>query len=351
MPVAITRGVSASLASCELTHLARAPIDLNLACAQHAAYEAALERAGCRVVCLPPLDDCPDAVFVEDVAVVLDEIAIVTRPGAESRRGEVESVARALGGYRSVRRIEPPGTLDGGDVLRLGRRIYVGLSGRSNQSGIEQLGAMLAPHGYEVTAVPVTGCLHLKSAVTEVALGVILVNPEWVNAATFVDVEVIEVDPAEPYAANGLFIASPPAAPAPAEPPALSANLPRVVIPGPDPSACPLGAEGRAAPGIRPWIPTSAGMTPGTPRACPSASWPTRWDEAAPSPESRFPTPDESHLCVRLPPSHSTLIYPASFPRTRARLEAHGIRLEIVDVSELQKAEGAVTCCSLVFRD
>jgi dimethylargininase len=250
--IAITRGVSAGIAACELTHLERRPIDLARARAQHRAYEAALARAGCRVESLPALDDLPDSVFIEDVAVVLDEIAIVTRPGAESRRGETEAIAPVLANYRRVTFILSPGTLDGGDVLRIGHRIIVGRSGRSNESGIEQLRAVAWPYGYTVTAVPVKGCLHLKSAITEAAPGVVLVNPAWVDVAAFGDIQVIEIDPEEPYAANGLLVGK------------------------------------------------------------------------------RF-------------------IYPGSFPRTRKRLEDAGISVEAVDVSELQKAEGAVTCCSLVF--
>jgi dimethylargininase len=252
--IAITRGVSAGIAACELTHLERRPIDFERAQAQHRAYEQALARAGCRVESLPALDDLPDSVFVEDVAIVLDEIAIVARPGARSRRAEADHIAPLLAKYRRVSFIQEPGTLDGGDVLRLGRRIYVGRSGRSDDNGIEQLRAVAWPYGYTVTAVPVTGCLHLKSAITEVSPGVVLVNPAWVDPAIFGRATVMEVDPAEPYAANGLLVGS-------------------------------------------------------------------------------------------------RLIYPESFPRTRQRLEAAGIVIEPVDVSELQKAEGAVTCCSLVFSE
>jgi dimethylargininase len=258
MLVAITRGVSDGLGACELTHLTRTPIDIGLAREQHRGYEDALRRSGCRVVSLPPLHDLPDAVFLEDVALVLDELAIVTRPGAQSRRPETASIAAALKTYRTVVQIEAPGTLDGGDVLRLGRRIFVGLSERSNSAAVEQLRRLVEPHGYSVTGVAVTGCLHLKSAVTEVAPNTILVNSAWVDPRVFGDVEAVEIDSSEPYAANGLRVGS--------------------------------------------WHPASAGR----------------------------------------------LIYPASFPRTRRILEARGILLDLVDVSELQKAEGAVTCCSLL---
>ena len=252
MLVAITRRVSAGIAACELTHLERQVIDVALARAQHRAYEDVLAQLGCRVESLPALDELPDSVFVEDMAIVLDEIAIVTRPGAESRRPEAALIAPVLSNYRRVTFIQSPGTLDGGDVLRIGRRIFVGQSGRSNESGIEQLRAVAWPYGYTVTAVPVHGCLHLKSAITEVAPGVVVVNPAWVDPAAFGHVTVMEVDPAEPYGTNGLLVG------------------------------------GR-------------------------------------------------------------LIYPDSFPATRRRLEDAGVDVVPVNVSELQKAEGAVTCCSLVF--
>ena len=236
---------------CELTHLPRVAIDLALAVAQHRAYEQALAALGCEVVSLPAEPDLPDSVFIEDVAIVLDEIAVVTRPGAASRRPEAAAVAEAHVPYRRVTAIAAPGTIDGGDVLRIGRRIFVGQSARSNESGIEQLRVVAWPYGYTVTAVPVGGCLHLKSAITQVGPEVVLVNPAWVDVRAFGAVRVIDIDPAEPYAANGLLVGT-------------------------------------------------------------------------------------------------TVIYPASFPKTRARLEAAGIDLRVIDVSELQKAEGAVTCCSVI---
>jgi dimethylargininase len=195
----------------------------------------------------------PDAVFVEDAAIVLDELAIITRPGVESRRAETASVARTLREYRPLASIEPPGTLEGGDALWVGRTLYVGLSGRSNDSGIRQLRALISPCGYRVEPVEVRSCLHLKSGVTQVAPDTLLINPEWVDKGHFGDVSVVEVDPEEPHGGNALLIGT-------------------------------------------------------------------------------------------------TVIYPGSFPRTRKRLENRGIAVMTVDVSELQKAEGAVTCSSLVFQ-
>ena len=128
MWIAITRPVSASLAHCELTHLAREPIDVPRARAQHAAYERLLGSLGASLVRVGPAPDLPDAVFIEDTAVVLDELAVVTRPGAASRRPETDAVASVLASYRPLRTMTAPATLDGGDVLRLGRTLYVGRS-------------------------------------------------------------------------------------------------------------------------------------------------------------------------------------------------------------------------------
>ncbi len=253
MTLALTRAVSEAIARCELTHLAREPIDLARARAQHEAYEDALRRAGCFVTRLPEEPELPDAVFVEDLAVVLDELAVVTRPGAASRRPEAVTVAAALARLRPLVTLREPATLDGGDVLRAGRTLFVGRSSRSNTEGLAQLEAAVAPFGYRVEPVAVEGCLHLKSAATPVAPGVLLVQPAWVDPAAFgPGFEVIEVDPGEPFAANALRV-------------------------------------------------------------------------------------------------RDTVIHAAAFPRTRARLESHRIRVVPVDVSELAKAEGAVTCCSLVL--
>jgi len=254
MPIAITRPVSDSLVRCELTHLARTPIDVERARAQHGAYERALAGLGCRIERLPAEHELPDAVFVEDTAIVLDELALIARPGAPSRRPEVPSAAEALARYRDLVHVEAPGTLDGGDVLRVGRTIYVGLSLRSNRAVVDQMADLLSPLGYAVLGVAVTGCLHLKSAVTQVAPETLLIQREWVAARQFGGMALIDVDPGEPYAANALLIGD-------------------------------------------------------------------------------------------------SVIYAAAYPRTQARLEAHGIDVHAVDVSELAKAEGAVTCCSLILND
>jgi dimethylargininase len=202
--LALTREVPDSLAACELTHLARVPIDSSVARLQHAAYENALARLGCEIRRVPAAPEHPDSVFIEDTAVVLDEIAVVCRPGAESRRGETGPVAETLAAYRQLRWLSEPATLDGGDVLHLGRILYVGVGGRTNAAGVSQLAAALRPFGYTVRDVRIDGCLHLKSAVTEIAHGLLLINPAWVDGRMFAGHEIMEVDPREPHAANVL---------------------------------------------------------------------------------------------------------------------------------------------------
>ncbi len=251
--LALTRAISTRLAECELTHLDRTPISVARAEAQHREYEAALRALGCEVRRVDPAPDHADSVFIEDTAVVFDEVAVITRPGAASRRAETAAVARTLAALRPLVHIDAPGTLDGGDVLVVGKRVFVGRTGRSNDEGIAQLRAALVPHGYTVAAVDVTGCLHLKTAVTAVDDRTVLLNPVWVDARAFAPAAVIEVDPSEPMGANVLRIGD-------------------------------------------------------------------------------------------------ALLYGGDHPRTLARLRAHGAAVTTVDASELAKAEGAVTCCSLVMR-
>jgi dimethylargininase len=141
---------------------------------------------------------------VEDVAIVLDEIAIITRPGAASRRPERDAVAAVLSEYRPLLALAGPGTLDGGDVLRIGRTLYVGLSTRTNEDGARQLARHVAPFGYVVECVQTAACLHLKSAVTVVDTGHVLCNPAWIDTNVLRQIDVIPVDPSEPFAANVL---------------------------------------------------------------------------------------------------------------------------------------------------
>lgn len=191
---------------CELTFAERQPIDIEKAIGQHAQYEACLASLGIAVVSLPALPDSPDAVFVEDPAIVLDEVAIMTRMGAESRRGESESLAIAIARFRPLRWIKTPGTLEGGDVVRVGSKLFVGRSARSNDAGIAHLAELLAPFGYVVQAIDMQGCLHLKSACTSLGGDVVLANRAWLDLRPFEGLRVIEVAPGEPAAADVLAI-------------------------------------------------------------------------------------------------------------------------------------------------
>ena len=253
MLTAITRAVSSALAHCELSFIDRNPIDMDKARAQHRAYESALASLGARLVSLPAEPNLPDSMFVEDPAIVLDELAVIFPLGTESRRSEAQSLAQALSQFRKLAHVTLPGTIEGGDVLRIGRKLFLGLTKRSNEEGIRQLRAILAPHGYEVIAVPVTGCLHLKSAVTHLGGNTLLANRSWFDSAPLAGYDWLDVDPAEPHAANALAL-------------------------------------------------------------------------------------------------NGSVLFPASFPRTRASIEARGFRVLSLDISELQKAESGLTCSSLIFQ-
>jgi dimethylargininase len=206
MDVAVTREVPPSLARCELSFVAREPIDLARAEAQHRDYCDGLARAGLEVIRLPADPELPDCCFVEDTAIVLDEVAVVTVPGAPSRRREVPAVAEALACHRELRRLTLPATLDGGDVLRMGRTLFVGRTARSNPAGHEALRQATSPFGYEVVAIEVSGCLHLKSAVTAVDDETVLVNPAWLDAGPLAAFRRLQVHPDEPGAANVLRV-------------------------------------------------------------------------------------------------------------------------------------------------
>jgi dimethylargininase len=219
--IAITRVPGESLPRCELSFLARAPIDVGRAVEQHGEYCQALTDAGATVVTLPALDSLPDAVFVEDTALVFDECAVMAPMGAGSRRPESAPMADVLRGYRPVRTLSAPATLDGGDVLRLGRTVYVGQTPRTNRAALDQLSALLRPLGYTVLGVPVTRCLHLKTACSAAAHDQVLINPEWVSPDVFADRHsIILVDPAEAWAGNVLRVGN------------------RVIIPASAPRTC-----------------------------------------------------------------------------------------------------------------
>jgi dimethylargininase len=252
MLTAITRAVSPSLTQCELSFIPRQPIDLAKAQSQHQAYEKLLADLGARVISLPAEPELPDSMFVEDPALVLDELAVIFPLGTESRRREAPSLAAALQRFRKLQHVQVPGMLEGGDILRLGRKLFVGLTARSNADGIAQLSALVAPHGYRVVGVPVTGCLHLKSAVTALDEHTLLANRSWFDSSFFRGYDWLDVDPTEPHAGNALTLSG-------------------------------------------------------------------------------------------------TVIFPASFPRTRACIEARGFTVATLDISELQKAESGLTCSSLLF--
>jgi dimethylargininase len=203
---AITREVSPAIADCELEFLDRQPIGVALAIEQHRQYQACLADLGAQIEILPSEPDLPDSVFVEDPAIVLDEIAVITRMGAKSRRGEGESLARALTKYRDLRQIVEPGTLEGGDVMRIGKTLYVGYSRRTNVAGIQQLATMLHPLGYFVVPVEVRGCLHLKSACCYIGDDTVLANRAWMDADALCSLRILDVPSDEPRGANALRI-------------------------------------------------------------------------------------------------------------------------------------------------
>jgi dimethylargininase len=254
MKLAITRDISPRFSECELTHIERIPIDFLIAQSQHHGYIQALKELGFAVLELPAERDLPDSVFVEDTAIILPEVAVITNPGADSRKPETESIAEALLPFRRLVFIKPPGTVDGGDVLVLGKKIFVGLSTRSNIEAIDQLNLLLGEYGYQVQGVQMHDCLHLKTAVTRVDDKTLLINRKWVDVEYFEGFNLIDVDETEPFAANCL----------------------------------PVG---------------------------------------------------------------DAIIFPVAFPKTMAILEAHDYKIKPVIVDELAKAEGAVTCCSLILDD
>lgn len=201
MIVAITRPTGPELRDCELTHLDRAPINIDRAIAQHDAYLDVLRAAGAEVLELRRLPNHPDAVFVEDTALVLPEVAVLLRPGAETRRGEVPSMAEALVDYRDLLDMQAPATLDGGDIIVLGKRVLVGQTTRSNPVGTAALAGLLSPFGYTVEPIAVSGVLHLKSAVTAVDDETLIVNASVVDLSG-VGARLLEAHPDEPQGAN-----------------------------------------------------------------------------------------------------------------------------------------------------
>lgn len=189
--IAITRDVPRTIEAGQLTYRAPERIDLVMARFQHAQYRRLLQSLGCEVIALPADDAYPDCVFVEDTAVVLDDIAVITRPGAPPRRGETRVIADALEPYRPLVHIEAPATLDGGDVLVLEEKIYVGLSTRTNEAAVAQLRFHTRR---EVIPVEVGEVLHLKSAVTRVGKDALLVNRKWIDVSPFAGWTLIDAE-------------------------------------------------------------------------------------------------------------------------------------------------------------
>jgi dimethylargininase len=204
--MAITRPVSRSINNCALSFHARHPIDVAKATAQHKAYQDCLTALGVQVVSLAAEPDLPDAVFVEDPAIIADEVAIISIMGAPSRRPEAHSLAVALSRYRPIKQLVGPATLEGGDVIRVGRSVFVGLSQRTNREGFSQLRDILGAYNYQVQSVDVGSCLHLKSACSYIGNNSILINRSLVDPAQFRGFELIDVAEEEPAGANALLV-------------------------------------------------------------------------------------------------------------------------------------------------
>lgn len=253
MLTAITRGISACIGDCELTYLRRHPIDVRRAVRQQQAYERLLSKLGLHVISLPAEPELPDAVFVEDTAVVTDEVAVITTMGVAARQREVESISELLAKYRRLECLNGAGTLEGGDVVRAGRTLFVGVSKRTNMAGITQLRQILKPYDYKVVPVEVRGCLHLSTGGAFINRNTVLANCDWVDISPFAGFDIIDVSTTEPWGANAL----------------------------------------------------------------------TFGDD---------------------------VLIAASCPQTAARVRERGFRVHTVDISELEKAEGGLTCMSIIFK-
>jgi len=202
MLTAVIRGVSPRIGECQLTYMERQAIDYEKACQQHSEYQRFLEAQGLNVISLPPELDFPDGVFVEDTAVVVEEVAVVCIPARQSRRGEVHSLAGVLENFRALKFLEGAATLEGGDVIIHDKTCFVGSSGRTNQQGVQQLREILRPYDYDVRSVPITGCLHLSTGASSLGERTILANPDWIDVSAFSGYEIVPVPPHEPWAAN-----------------------------------------------------------------------------------------------------------------------------------------------------
>jgi dimethylargininase len=202
MAIAITRNISSSISNCELTFLSRQKIDISKAIEQHLTYKACLTQLGAQVITLPTEPQFPDEVFIEDTAIVVDELAVITRMGTPTRRLETRAVSEFLVKYRPLKYIISPSTIEGGDVIRTDRTLYVGISGRTNEHGVMVLRNILAPYDYRVIAVHVNGCRHLSTGCSYIDHKTMLANTSWVDTSQMAELEVIEAPKTEPWAAN-----------------------------------------------------------------------------------------------------------------------------------------------------
>jgi len=204
--LALTHAPSPHINDAERTYVEWKPINYERALQQHSNYCRMLERCGLRVRTLDVNRHLPDCVFIEDTAIVLDEVAVLGSMGAESRRAEPAGIEPILKEYRSIRHLDAGANLEGGDVLQVGRTLLVGLSSRTNSAGIQSLGRIVQPLGYRVIPVPVRQCLHLKSACTALPDGTLLVNPNWLEMQALRDFAFVSVPEEEPWAADILPI-------------------------------------------------------------------------------------------------------------------------------------------------
>lgn len=204
--LALINRPSPALERGERTYVGHDAIDFDLALRQHAKYADALRRCGATVTTLEVNQELADGVFVEDTAIVLDELAVLMSPGAASRRPEVAAIEEALRPHREIARIDLPGTIDGGDVVHAGRDLYVGLSPRTNAEGIAALREIVGRYGYRVTAIPVRQCLHLKTACSALPDGRFLVNPEWIDVSPLPNTRLLPVPVDEPWSGDVLAI-------------------------------------------------------------------------------------------------------------------------------------------------
>ena len=202
--IALTRRPAFALVNCEVGYAPRQEIDLHLAFHQHEAYCQALRQLGVAVEVLPSEEAFPDSVFIEDNAVILDELAMIASMGTPSRRGEPALLSPMLARHRRLAMIAPPATIEGGDVLRMGKTLYIGVSTRTNREGVEALRAIVEPLGYQVTPVGIQACLHLKTACTSLDDKTLLVNPDWIDSDALGAFRLLHVPAEEPFGANVL---------------------------------------------------------------------------------------------------------------------------------------------------